>query len=131
MERPIIALVTADQLTQLSLRMLSAVGTPPANAQLQTEVLVEAELRGHASHGLLRLPTITTRIQRGLIDPATEGAHHWSGTARLEVNGQDGLGAVVATRALDALSERVRETGVAVAAMRRTSHLGMLAWYVE
>lgn len=110
---------------------MGALGAPAAHAERQTEVLVEAELRGHPSHGLLRLPTIATRIQRGLIDPAARGAHDWRATAFLDVDGQNGLGPVVAERALAALGERATETGIAIAAMRRTSHLGMLAWYVE
>jgi LDH2 family malate/lactate/ureidoglycolate dehydrogenase len=104
---------------------------PESAALVQAEVLVEGELRGHPSHGLLRLPTIVRRIERGLIDPRATGELSWRADGFLAVDGQDGLGPVVGQRALQAICERAARTGVAVAAMRRTSHLGMLAWYVE
>lgn len=42
-----------------------------------------------------------------------------------------GLGPVVSCAALDAVCERARDTGVAVAAIRNNNHLGMMAWYAE
>lgn len=101
------------------------------HAFLQAHVLVEAELKGHPSHGLLRLPRILRRIERGLIDPATEGSAHWRSAAMLDVDGQQGLGPVIAAGALGHLLERATTTGVALAAIRNSNHLGMLAYYVE
>jgi len=49
----------------------------------------------------------------------------------LEVDGECGLGPVVAAAALRQIEQRVQATGVAVAAIRNSNHLGMLAWYVE
>jgi LDH2 family malate/lactate/ureidoglycolate dehydrogenase len=94
-------------------------------------VLVEGELRGHPSHGLQRLPRILTRIERGLIDPATEGNSHWRSSSFLEVDGLKGLGPVVARSAVELISEQARKTGIAVAGIRNSNHLGMLAHYVE
>ena len=101
------------------------------HAECQARVLVEAELKGHPSHGLQRLPRILARIERGLIDPTTRGESRWRAAAVLEVDGRRGLGPVVAMAAIDALNERVGTTGIALAAIRNGNHLGMLASYVE
>jgi LDH2 family malate/lactate/ureidoglycolate dehydrogenase len=101
------------------------------NAFLQAYVLVEAELKGHPSHGLQRLPRILSRIERGLIDPVTEGASRWRSEALLDVDGHNGLGPVVAMAAVKRLQERADTTGVVLAAIRDANHLGMLAYYVE
>jgi L-2-hydroxycarboxylate dehydrogenase (NAD+) len=109
---------------------LRLAGVPEAHAALQVDLLVEAELRGRPSHGLLRLSRIIERIHNGVCDPVTQGEHQWHG-ALLEVDGQDGLGPVVACAALDRLIDRVGESRVAIASIRRNNHLGMLAWYGE
>lgn len=115
-----------------AIKVLAAAGTPHDCAEIQAELLVEAELRGRPSHGLLRLPRLVERIRNGVLDPAARGDAQWRGAALLEVDGQRGLGPVVAYAALDLIGARARESsGVAVAAIHNSNHLGMLALYAE
>lgn len=106
-------------------------GVRADNAETQIRLWLEAELRGHPSHGLLRLSRIVERIANGVANPITKGHHEWKGEAFLSVDGENGLGPVVAQHALDAVSERSRTTGVAMAAISNNNHLGMLAIYAE
>ena len=53
-------------------RMLMAVGCDRDAAFTTADVLLEADLRGYATHGLLRLPTIVHRIQSGMINPRAQ-----------------------------------------------------------
>jgi len=115
----------------VALKALRACDVPAPHAESQVDLLIEAELRGRASHGLLRLKRVVERIRAGVANPQTRGRHTWRGTALLEVDGEMGLGPVVALAAVDALMDRARDTGVAVAAIRNNNHLGMLSWYVE
>jgi LDH2 family malate/lactate/ureidoglycolate dehydrogenase len=116
---------------ELATRLLEEWGTSPTHAALQARVLVEGELKGHPSHGLQRLPRILTRIERNLIDPRSEGKATWRSSSFLEVDGLKGLGPVVAHTALQLISERARTTGIAIAGIRNSNHVGMLAHYVE
>jgi L-2-hydroxycarboxylate dehydrogenase (NAD+) len=109
---------------------LLAAGVPTSPAQVQLDQWLEAELRGQPSHGLLRLPRIVERIRGGLADPVAIGESRWSDNL-LSVDGQRGLGPVIALHALDLVLGRAAETGVAVAAISNSNHLGMLAPYVE
>jgi LDH2 family malate/lactate/ureidoglycolate dehydrogenase len=111
--------------------LLARAGVPAEAADLQVDLLIEAELRGHPSHGLLRLPRILERIANGVASPTARGRHAWRGTALLEVDGQQGLGPVVAVTALKEVGARARTTGVACAVISASNHLGMLAWYAE
>ncbi|MFT3987831.1 Ldh family oxidoreductase [Aestuariivirga sp.] len=120
----------ADAMT-LAAGLLASRGAPAAHAELQARVLVRAELKGHPSHGLQRLPRLITRIERGLADPRTKGNAHWQSGAYLSVDGQNGLGPVVAEAAISAILPRTRQEGIALAAVRNANHLGMLAHYVE
>jgi LDH2 family malate/lactate/ureidoglycolate dehydrogenase len=94
-------------------------------------VLVEGDLRGRPSHGVQRLPVIAERIRRGLIRPRARCEATWAAEAMLTVDGGFGFGPYVASRAGEMVRERARGTGVAAAAIRNASHLGMLALYVE
>jgi len=123
--------ITAQAATTLATGLLEQRNALPGHAFLQATVLVEAELKGHPSHGLQRLPRLLRRIERGLIDPRTEGTSRWRSEAVLEVDGGTGLGPVVAMAALGRLLDRVAATGIALAAIRNNNHLGMLAYYVE
>ena len=106
-------------------------GAPGAPAEVQARWLAEGDLRGHPSHGLQRLPVIVERIRRGLSDPAAEPQLTWRSDAAAVVDGRRGLGPWVATRAVEGVVERARTTGVALAAIHNSNHLGLLAPYVE
>ncbi|WP_375599113.1 Ldh family oxidoreductase [Devosia sp. Naph2] len=121
----------ADLLCRMSSGILQHAGVPKGHSALQTALLLEAELRGVPSHGLLRLLRIVERIGNGVIDPGTSGAHEWRREAFLSVDGLKGLGPVVADRALTLISERARQTGIALAAVRNSNHIGMLGFYAE
>jgi LDH2 family malate/lactate/ureidoglycolate dehydrogenase len=125
---PLISVADAENTALAALR---AAGVPDEPARIQVALLLEAELRGVPSHGLLRLPHLAQRIANGVADPAASGRHEWRGPAFLSVDGERGLGPVVALKALDAVMARARETGVAVAAVSNSNHIGMLAWYAD
>lgn len=124
-------LVSVPEAERTALQALRRAGAPEAAARTQVSLLLEAELRGVPSHGLLRLPRLIRRIKNGVADPAAQGRHSWRAPAFLSVDGQKGLGPVVALHALEAVKPRARELGVAVAAIANSNHLGMLAWYAE
>lgn len=121
----------ANHLRGLAEAALTRAGVPSSHAALQADLLVEAELRGVSSHGLLRLPRIVTRIRNKATDPAAVGEQVWASEGFLTVDGERGLGPVVANAALDTLLERARDVGVVAAAITNSNHIGMLAWYAE
>jgi LDH2 family malate/lactate/ureidoglycolate dehydrogenase len=124
-------IVAASEVQSLIEDLLARSSVPADLAQVQATVLLEAELRGVASHGILRLPRILKRIANGVTDPVATGHHTWRASGLLEVDGERGLGPVVATKAIDAIADRASTTGVAVAAISNSNHVGMLAWYAE
>jgi LDH2 family malate/lactate/ureidoglycolate dehydrogenase len=119
------------ELRALAEDVLAAHGAPLAHARIQTDLLLEGELRGLPSHGLLRLRRVIERIDRGLANPATQGRQQWLHRNFLDVDGEQGLGPVVANAALAAIEPRAREDGIAIAAIRNSNHIAMLAWYAE
>jgi len=122
--------IAFEEARSVVMAALERAGVPQPHAVLQADLLLEAELRGRASHGLLRLNRIIERIHNGVADPLATGDHRWRGSF-LDVDGKRGLGPVVACAALDVLIERARANGIAIGAIRNNNHLGMLAWYAD
>ena len=58
-------LVPAQQEREVVVRALVRHGAPTGSAEIQADWLVEADLRGHSSHGLARLPILVARMRRG------------------------------------------------------------------
>jgi L-2-hydroxycarboxylate dehydrogenase (NAD+) len=124
-------LIGADEAEDVALAILQAHSVPPESAAIQARCLVEAELRGHPSHGLHRLRMLAARLERGLADATAIPSLVWATDSVLLVDGNRGLGPVVAFVAIDALIERAPSAGIAIAAVRNSNHLGLLAPYVE
>jgi L-2-hydroxycarboxylate dehydrogenase (NAD+) len=127
----LMTLISADEIRDVSVRALRRRGVPQANAEAQADLLLEAEIRGVSSHGLLRLPRVLARIDAGAANPTTQGLHRWAAPGLLDVDGDQGLGPVVALRAIAVAQQRAATQGVVVAAIRHNNHIGMLAYYAE
>lgn len=123
--------VPVEEHLDLATRVLMALGVAEAPAREQAELLLEGDLRGHASHGLRRLDILAQRLRSGAARASARPAMEWSTPSVLVVDGDAGLGPPIARRSVEELVGRVGETGVAVAAVRNANHLGMLAPYVE
>lgn len=128
---PALERVPAERAEELCHAVLTALGAPSDHAATQARLLVTADLSGRASHGMQRLPTLAARIRAGLLDPAARPQLTWAGTVALSVDGRDGFGPVAVEAALTAIAPAAREHGLALAAIRRSGHAGMLAPYVE
>jgi LDH2 family malate/lactate/ureidoglycolate dehydrogenase len=112
-------------------RILVRQGVPVEHARTQAKLFIGAEMRGTASHGLLRLRRVVERLKRGRAVPGETGHQEWTAKSFLSVDGRRGLGPVVALAALDAVIPRARETGIAIAAIRNAEHLGAIAFYAD
>ncbi len=120
-----------DQLEALATRIFAALGVPDGDAAWVARLLVRANLRGHDSHGVIRVPQYAGSIRKGDTNPrpAMQVLHETPTTAI--VDGDLGLGQVVARRATDVALEKARRQGLAAVGVRRSNHIGRLADYVE
>ena len=124
-------IVAREQLSEMVERILVRQGVPVDHARTQAKLFIGAEMRGTASHGLLRLRRVVERLKRGRAVAGETGHQEWTAKSFLSVDGRRGLGPVVALAALDAVIPRARETGIAIAAIRNAEHLGAIAFYAD
>jgi uncharacterized oxidoreductase len=123
--------LTADVLTDFCTQILAAVGVPRADAALVASNLVGANLRGHDSHGVMRVPQYVGFIEQGLYRIAVDLRVENETPALLVCDGQWGLGQVQAHRLLDLAIPKAQALGIAVAAARDCGHVGRLGEYAE
>jgi LDH2 family malate/lactate/ureidoglycolate dehydrogenase len=109
--------------------VLVAVDVPAGDAHLFAEALVDAELRGVASHGLQFLPFYVGWIRQDRINPRATLTRPMDAGPTATIDGDRGLGQVVATAAADLAIEKALEHGVGTVVARRCGHTGALAYY--
>jgi LDH2 family malate/lactate/ureidoglycolate dehydrogenase len=123
--------VRPDRLAAFAGEVLAAAGVPEADAALVAGCLVQAELWGHPSHGLLRLGWYVARIRAGVVDPMATPETVADHGAVAVVDGREGLGHVLTAAAAREAVRRAREHGVGVVAVRNSNHFGMSAHYTR
>lgn len=121
----------ADDLVELTVRILGAHGVPTDDARLIAESLVTSDLWGHPSHGLLRLPWYVARIESGAMQARSEPEVVSSFAAVTVLEAHDGIGQVVTDRAIDMASEASTQYGVGVVAVRNSNHFGTAAYWTR
>jgi uncharacterized oxidoreductase len=105
-----------------------------ADADVATEVarhLVGSNLAGHDSHGVIRVPQYVGDADRGLLIPAARAALVREGEVAALVDGRRGFGQASTMFALQWVMVRARRHGVAMAAVRHSTHIGRLGEYAE
>ena len=121
----------AGHLHSIARRMFTSAGTPRHIADDVAEILVDANLTGHDSHGVLRIPAYLQRIGDGRIDPAAEPQRIKETASTLIVDGGNGFGHYAARVAMQWAIEKAQQADVCCASLRRTGHIGRLGDYAE
>jgi LDH2 family malate/lactate/ureidoglycolate dehydrogenase len=112
-------------------KLFVAVGVPEGDAATVAGCLVEADLRGVVSHGVGRVPIYLHRIAIGLVDPKSPVRVEALTPVAAKIDGANGLGFVVARRAMTEAMERARTFGIGLALAHRSTHFGMAASYLK
>ena len=120
---------TAEQLLEVSQRILRAGGASEAEAKTVSEVLVGANLAGHDSHGVIRLPQYLNAIKQGHVKPGAKIETLAEHQAVCVLNGNWGFGQVNATHGMALACERARAYGVAAVGIQQSDHVGRLGHY--
>jgi len=121
----------APQLQDLATRIFAALGAPEADARWIATLLVRANLRGHDSHGVIRIPQYAGAVRKGGVNPRPAMTVLQETPTTAIVDGDVGFGQVVARHATEVALDKAARHGLAAVGVRRAYHVGRLADYVE
>lgn len=124
-------IVSADQLRTFGEAVLLAHGVPQQDAHLLSDSLVAAELWGHSSHGMLRLPWYVERLRSGVMKAVTQSETIIDNGALAVIDGHDGIGQVLTAQATLMGIERARQHGVSAIGVRNSNHFGTAAYFTR
>ena len=124
-------IITRDQLTEFSKQIFMALGTEEDKAQITADHLVEANLKGHDSHGVGMIPQYVHGALTGSLQVNHDAEVVLDKGAVLLVDGRMGFGQVVGRQATAFGIDKARQTGIACVGSRNNHHLGRIGAYGE
>lgn len=125
--------VTVDptKLEDLVRGLFSASGVPEDESKEIAHHLVLANLRGVDSHGVGRVAVYVERLELGLVKPVTRVETLRETPVSALLDGGNGSGLVIASRAMRTAIAKAEGTGVGMVCVRGSNHCGMLARYTS
>lgn len=123
--------VEPSELRTFVAAVLEQVKVPPADAVLLADTLVVAELWGHPSHGVIRLPWYVARLRTGATTARTSVETVTDSGSVVVLDGHDGIGQVVTQHAVEVGVERAKGHGVSAVAVRNSGHFGTAAYFTR
>jgi LDH2 family malate/lactate/ureidoglycolate dehydrogenase len=124
-------LVTPEALQRFIQSALLSQGLPAADATQVATLMTDADLQGSDGHGVIRLPQYIKRIQAGGINKTPQIRVVQERAAMAVLDGDNGMGHLVVSRAVDIAIEKARTCGVAWVGTRHSNHAGPASLYAR
>ena len=121
--------IDSGRLRDFASAVYAACGMPAADAHLAADTLIQADLWGHQSHGLMRLPWYVARLRSGVARAVASPDYIVDAGAIAVLDGQDAMGQVTAARAAEDAIRRAKAHGIGAVAVRRSNHFGTAMYF--
>lgn len=123
--------IHAPALTEFATRLLHAGGVGADEAQLVADSLVAANLRGHDSHGVMRIPYYLDGVAKGEVISGAELSVIRDEPSVVVADGHWGFGQTQARRLTQRVIDKAASTGVGIGTLIHCAHVGRLGEYCE
>jgi L-2-hydroxycarboxylate dehydrogenase (NAD+) len=105
-------------------------GIPAHDAAIIGDALLQADKLGFDSHGVNRLKSIyLDRIKEGILNPVTNYKIIREGPTTAVIDGQNGMGHVIAFNSMKLAIEKAKKFGMGMVTVRNSSHYGFAGYY--
>ena len=118
--------ISHDSLREYGAAIFAAAGFPADQGQNVTDHLVDSNLVGHDSHGIIRLPVYVKAVREGNMKPVGTLKIVRETSASLVIDAQQMQGIVLAKMAMEMAVERAKEHTFGAVAVHRSTHIGRL-----
>ena len=122
--------VPAQRIAAFIARSFIAVGLPDEDAGTLAGLMVEADLRGSDTHGVIRLPLYIRRIRAGGINAKPDIRLIGERPSTALIDGDNGMGHLVMKRAAEIAIGKAKANGIGWVGARMSNHAGPAALYV-
>lgn len=121
--------IPVDTLQRFMVDVFSGAGVPGQDARICADVLIASDLRGIESHGVSRLKMYYDGIKSGRHNPITNYEIIKETPTTALVDGNNGMGHVIAFYSMRKAIEKARLSGLGAVAVRNSSHFGIDGYY--
>lgn len=121
--------ISSDRLHDFATAAYGAAGLPEDDARLCADTLVQADLWGHQSHGVMRLSWYLARLQSGVCSPVAKPEVIVDAGAIAVIDGHDAMGQVLAAKAATEAIARARKHGIGAVGLRNSNHFGTAMYF--
>ncbi len=118
-------------LQSFAARLLAAGGIAADQSELVAASLVDANLKGYDSHGVMRVPYYVQAIKDGEVEPGAELTILDEGPSRVVADANWGVGQVQAMRLIGMLAAKANQSGLGLGTLMHCGHIGRLGEYCE
>jgi LDH2 family malate/lactate/ureidoglycolate dehydrogenase len=122
-------LIDPLRLVDFAAAVYATEGVPEPDARLLADTLVQADLWGHQSHGVLRLGWYWERLRNGVMKAVTQPEFVVDAGAIAVIDGHDGVGQVLTRLAMQEAVRRARAHGIGAVGVRNSNHFGTCMYY--
>ena len=126
-----VQLRSTEELRSLGIAIFTAAGATPTNAEGVMASLISANLAGHDSHGVIRIPSYVQDINNGRLRPASEPFVERETAGMGRVDGAATFGQLGARLTAQTAARKARETGLGAATLFRAHHTGRIGEWAE
>jgi len=123
--------IPADAMRSLASAAFRAAGSSDAEAALVGDHLVDANLVGHDSHGVIRMAKYLEWSAKGMVLANRHARVVRDAASHAVIDGQFGYGQAIGAEAMAIAIAKARATGVCVIALRNAGHLGRIGAWAE
>ncbi|MGB9699908.1 MAG: Ldh family oxidoreductase [Thermodesulfobacteriota bacterium] len=121
----------AEEIEKIAFHLLCAAGAPEEHSQIVAQHLMDNNLAGHDSHGIIRIIQYLRQIKEGVIIPQAKPEIIFEAASTAQVDGHYGFGQVAAKFSTELAIKKAKEQGVSCVSVRNLGHIGRLGAYTE
>jgi LDH2 family malate/lactate/ureidoglycolate dehydrogenase len=121
--------IAPERLLDFATAVYAHHGLPEADARLCADTLVQADLWGHQSHGVMRLSWYVARLRSGVCAAVAEPETIVDAGAVAVIDGRDAMGQVLTARAMEDAVRRARAHGIGAVSLRNSGHFGTAMYF--
>lgn len=123
--------IKVNTLREFYITVLEAVNTPPEEAGITADALIDADLHGLETHGALRIPSYIKAAKAGRLEAFHSPFIEWNKKAVSLVDGNNGWGQPGAVMAVREVINNAKSHGVGAVAIKNTNHIGACGYYAR